>query len=308
MGTRLTIIIPVYRVSDTMDRCVDSIVRQKCDGMEIILVDDGSPDDCPEKCDRWAERDCRIRVIHKENGGLSDARNAGLDIARGRYITFADSDDYIGDGTYTELMDIMDTHPEYDILEYPVCRISKTAQRHIIGFEEKTYSAPIDYWMESQAYNHSYAWNKIYRRQMFDNVRFPVGRVFEDIATLPQLLDHVKCVATTGKGMYYYCDNANGITARARGKEWRMFLDSHLNMIDRCREHPLFHQYYMQVANIQLYEYELTGDRPRLKRIAIKRFGGLGCIAKLKAIVINILGINALCKINKVIVKTTGRR
>ncbi|MDE5948866.1 MAG: glycosyltransferase [Prevotella sp.] len=308
METRLTIIIPIYRVSNTMDRCVDSIVRQQCDGMEIILVDDGSPDDCPKKCDRWAERDCRIKVIHKENGGLSDARNAGLDIARGRYITFADSDDYIGDDTYAELMDIMDTHQEYDILEYPVCRISKTAQQHIIGFEERTYSAPIDYWMESQAYNHSYAWNKIYRRQMFDNVRYPVGRVFEDVATLPQLLKCAKCIATTPKGMYYYCDNVNGITARARGEEWRMFLDSHLNMIDRCREHPLFHQYYMQVVNIQLYEYELTGDKPRLKRIAIKRFGGLGCIAKLKAIVINILGINALCKINKVIVKTTGRR
>lgn len=308
MEIRLTVIIPVYRVSNTIDRCVNSIVRQKCDGMEIILVDDGSPDDCPEKCDHWAEQDDRIKVIHKRNGGLSDARNAGLDVARGKYVTFADSDDYICNDTYGELMAIIGGHPEYDILEYPVCRVTRMLEQHVVCFGENTYNTPINYWMGTQAYTHSYACNKIYRRNLFDNVRFPVGRVFEDIATLPLLLEYTKCVATTCSGMYYYCDNADGITARARGGEWRMFLDSHLNMIDRCRDHPLFHQYYMHVVNIQLYEYELTGDRPRLERIPIRKFGGINHISILKAIVINILGINALCKINKAIVKMTGHR
>lgn len=308
MKTRLSIIIPVYRVSDTLDKCVDSIVRQKCDGMEIILVDDGSPDDCPEKCDQWALRDKRISVIHKPNGGLSDARNAGIELANGVYITFVDSDDYLEADTYGPLMDVMDGHPEYDILEYPVAFVSGNVKQQIMTFSENAFQNQLDYWMETQAYKHSYAWNKIYRREMFQEVRFPVGRVFEDIATLPLLLKHTKCVATTNKGLYHYCDNTNGITARARGNEWRMLLESYMNVIDWCRTHPLFHQYYMHVVNVQLYEYELTGDRPRLQRIPIKKFDGINNISKLKAIIINILGINALCRINRALVKIAKLR
>ena len=85
---KLTIIIPVYRVEATLDRCVESVLMQNVNDMEVILVDDGSPDLCPQMCDDWAKKDKRIRVIHKENGGLSDARNAALDIATGDYITF----------------------------------------------------------------------------------------------------------------------------------------------------------------------------------------------------------------------------
>lgn len=84
---KLSIIIPVYRVEDTLDKCVESVLKQDYDNMEIILVDDGSPDNCPQKCDDWARKDTRIRVIHKANGGLSDARNAALDIVQGDYIT-----------------------------------------------------------------------------------------------------------------------------------------------------------------------------------------------------------------------------
>ena len=92
---KLSVIIPVYCVEATLDRCVESVLCQQVEDMEVILVDDGSPDCCPQKCDEWAQKDSRIRVIHKENGGLSDARNAALDIATGDYITFVDSDDWI---------------------------------------------------------------------------------------------------------------------------------------------------------------------------------------------------------------------
>ena len=91
----LSVIIPVYRVEATLDRCVESVLKQSIDNMEVILVNDGSPDHCPEMCDKWAQKDCRIKVIHKENGGLSDARNAGLDKTQGDYITFVDSDDWL---------------------------------------------------------------------------------------------------------------------------------------------------------------------------------------------------------------------
>jgi len=89
----ISVIVPIYKVEEYLDRCVRSIAEQTYTNLEIILVDDGSPDGCPAMCDRWAEKDSRIKVIHKENGGLSDARNAGLRIAMGEYISFIDSDD-----------------------------------------------------------------------------------------------------------------------------------------------------------------------------------------------------------------------
>ena len=95
MEELISVIIPVYKVEEYLDECVLSVIRQTYANLEIILVDDGSPDNCPRMCDEWATKDSRIKVIHKENGGLSDARNAGLDAAEGQYIAFIDSDDYI---------------------------------------------------------------------------------------------------------------------------------------------------------------------------------------------------------------------
>ena len=91
----ISVIIPVYKVEEYLENCIQSVIKQTVSDLEIILVDDGSPDQCPEICDLWADKDSRIKVIHKENGGLSDARNAGLDIAQGEYLSFVDSDDWI---------------------------------------------------------------------------------------------------------------------------------------------------------------------------------------------------------------------
>lgn len=299
MEKQLTVIIPVYRVSDTIDRCLRSVTGQRYAYMEIILVDDGSPDNCPAICDQWAERDNRITVIHKNNGGLSDARNAGLDIAKGEYVAFVDSDDYMAEGTLEALMRIMDRHPEYDLLEFPVYKAYGSPRQSVISWGEKEYSDMAEYWMENRTYEHTYAWNKIYRRRLFDNVRFPVGMAFEDIYTLPRILENAKKVATTEKGLYYYCWNKQGITAKAGAKEWRMMLNAHLNVIYNYQGHPMFHQYYMHVVNMQLYEYELTGDKPALKFIRVWRLGGLNYKDKLKAIAINILGLKGLCKVSK---------
>ena len=95
LNSLVSVIVPIYKVEDYLDECVKSIVDQTYKNIEIILVDDGSPDHCPQKCDKWAKKDLRIRVVHKQNGGLSSARNAGLDVAKGEYIAFVDSDDFI---------------------------------------------------------------------------------------------------------------------------------------------------------------------------------------------------------------------
>ncbi len=104
MKPLISVIVPVYKVEKYLDRCVESIVNQTYENLEIILVDDGSPDNCPEMCDAWAEKDNRIKVIHKENGGVSSARNAALDVAKGEYIGFVDSDDFLNNNYFTVLM------------------------------------------------------------------------------------------------------------------------------------------------------------------------------------------------------------
>lgn len=91
----ISVIVPIYKVQDYLDECIESIINQTYSNIEVILVDDGSPDRCPQMCDEWAKRDSRIRVVHKKNGGLSSARNAGIDVAKGEYISFVDSDDFI---------------------------------------------------------------------------------------------------------------------------------------------------------------------------------------------------------------------
>lgn len=281
---KLSVVIPVYRVEDTLDRCVASVTAQNVAEMEVILVDDGSPDKCPEMCDEWARRDKRIRVIHKENGGLSDARNAGIDVATGDCITFVDSDDWLELDTYPALLPRM---KDCEILEYSV------AGR--LTLKDREYDDAERYWLEGQAYTHTYAWNKLYRRELFDNVRYPKGRVFEDVCTLPKLLRQARRVVTTACGYYHYSRNPQGISAKADGRQLNMLLEGHLNS-----GMPMDDQYYMHLVNIQMDVWEATGEPLKLsyRKVNTKSFKGR---MKTKAIFYNILGIKTLCRISKYI-------
>jgi len=292
----LSVIIPVYRVERWLDRCVASVLEQGCGDMELVLVDDGSPDGCPAKCDEWARRDSRIAVVHKANGGLSDARNAGIEVAKGECITFVDSDDFLAPGTLGKVMTEM--RPECDIIEYPLFRFYGSAKQEKIVFEPKTYTDMDDYWIGGKAYEHAYAWNKIYRRRLFDGgVRFPVGTVFEDVHTLPLLLKAATNVATTDKGLYYYCANPEGITMTANGKALSQLLDGHLKYGKVTADE----QYYMHVLNIQMDVYEQTGEEPRLPAMKIRHCCRLDGKLKLKALTLNLLGVKRLCKLNKLL-------
>lgn len=292
----LSVIIPVFRVERWLDRCVASVMEQDCDGMEVILVDDGSPDGCPAMCDAWARRDGRITVVHKANGGLSDARNAGIEVAKGECITFVDSDDFLAPGTFGKVLAEM--RPECDIIEYPAFKFYGSAKQEMIALEPMAYTDMAEYWLVGKAYAHAYAWNKIYRRRLFDGgTRFPVGTVFEDVHTLPLLLKAAACVATTDKGLYYYCANPGGITMTADGKALRQLLDGHLRHCDVTADE----EYYMHVLNIQLDVCEQTGDEPRMPAMKIRHIGRLSHKARLKAVALNLLGIKRLCKLHKLL-------
>ena len=279
---KLSVVIPVYRVESTLNRCVESVLQQQIEDMEVILVDDGSPDCCQEMCDEWAAKDSRIRVIHKENGGLSDARNAGIEIAQGEFITFVDSDDWLQADTYASLLSLIG---DADLLEYSI------AEKEALS--EHTYTDINEYWLQGKAYLHCYAWNKIYKRKIFEKIRFPKGKVFEDVYTLPKLLRHCSKIITTGKGFYHYTINPQGITATAGGTELTMLLDAHLDSGMAIDD-----EYYMYLLNIQMDVWEQTGAPVKLpeRQLNTSSFNG---IKKIKAIAYNILGINNLCHLNK---------
>ena len=302
VAMKLSIVIPVYRTEHTLYRCVKSVLNQEFRDMEIILVDDGSPDRCPALCDEWAAKDQRIQVIHKENGGLSDARNAGITIATGDYITFVDSDDYIRRHTYDPLMQQLEKNPDIDILEYPINVHYGSPRLYTIEFKpEATYHDMETYWLDGQAYQHTYACNKIFRKSLFAEVHFPVGRVFEDAQTLPLLLQKAKTVQTASQGLYYYCSNSKGITETADGNALRMLLQPHVEIIKNMqRKDQAFQTYYLHVLNIQMDVFERTGDDPILPCLLVNPSFFKG-VQKLKAIAVNKLGVKRICRINQLI-------
>ncbi len=288
---KLSVIVPVYRVEKSLRACLESILSQDYTDIEVLLVDDGSDDNCGAICDDIAAEDTRVRVFHQPNQGLSGARNTGLDHVQGAYVTFVDSDDVIDSGIFGQLMQKVEAHPEYDILEYSVIVAEGAADEHPLDLPEKVYTSADAYWLEGGAYTHTYAWNKVYRAAVFRDVRFPVGVVFEDAYTLPQLLKHARVVATTPIGYYHYRSNPAGITQMAKGDEVKLLLQAHLIYIKEG--HALSARYYAAVLNIQLMVNELTHEDPVLPKM---KFHGTW-----KLELLQLIGMKGLCKLNRFI-------
>lgn len=202
----ISVIVPIYKVEQYLDKCITSIVNQTYKNLEIILVDDGSPDNCPTICDKWKELDNRIIVIHKENGGLSDARNAGLDICKGDYIAFVDSDDYIHLDMYNELITTMLKH-NCDIVQCEHINVyeNQEVESHYSNYIYKEYNveeALHSLILESPL--RQVVWNKLYKRNIFDNLRFEVGKLNEDDFFTYQAFHICKKVGYINKVLYYY--------------------------------------------------------------------------------------------------------
>lgn len=256
----LSVVIPIYNVERTLARCVESVLGQHVEGMELILVDDGSTDRSVLVANRYQNRP-HVTLIHKANGGLSDARNEGLYYAKGRYVTFVDSDDYLLPDTYAPLMAMLEAHPEYDILEYSFVRETSCGWK-TIKLPEREYTHIGDYWLGCRGYEHTYAWNKIYRRSLFDGTPWAKGRLFEDVYAMGGLLPKVHTLRTTSRGTYRYTYNPSGITVKADACGWRDLLQGHLRMLHNYdfRGHADFARYYATLLNIQLTTFELSGD------------------------------------------------
>lgn len=300
---KLSIIIPVFGVETTLARCIDSVVSQSYTDYELILVDDGSPDSSGAICDEYASRHECIRVIHQPNHGLSSARNTGLSVSKGEYVTFIDSDDYIGPNTLSVLMTRLTAHPDYDILEYPIYWHYGSPDGTVLRFGTREYQDMRSYWLDCKAYTHTYAWNKIYVRHLFDDVRFPENRLFEDAYTLPQLLRHAKTVTTTEEGLYYYINNEKGITNNPGDRGLCDLLDAHLIQLRDLQLTDQLTEYFCHILNIQIDTYTSCGDQPKLPvpPISAKAIRSLhvGIKMRIKLWLLKLLGIKNLCKLHK---------
>lgn len=212
MDELISVIIPIYKVEKYLDNCVKSVVEQTYKNLDIILVDDGSTDTCPEICDRWAEEDNRIRVIHKKNGGLSDARNSGINIAKGKYFVFVDSDDYISTDYIDEMYKKMTA--DVDIVCTGYARVTDSGdilkKSHVINGTFTRNEAMTE--LVENGVITTTAWGKIYRAELFSDLKFDYGKYHEDMYIMHKVLHRARKVSVIEKGVYYYRVNNQSIT------------------------------------------------------------------------------------------------
>lgn len=213
MLKKISVIVPIYNVEKYLARCVGSIVNQTYKNLEIILVDDGSPDSCPQMCDDYAEKDSRIKVVHKKNGGLSDARNAGMAVATGEYISFIDSDDYVPDDFFECLLNVMNKENS-DIAECGVVKFYEDNRfdKFNDDLSVKTYDTQ-DAMSALIAENpfHQHVWNKLYKTELVKDIPYAVGKLNEDEFWTYQVFGRANKVTKLNKTMYYYFQRSSSI-------------------------------------------------------------------------------------------------
>lgn len=214
----ISVIVPVYNVEEYLPRCVDSILAQTYGNLEILLVNDGTKDNSGAICDEYAKKDARIRVIHKENGGLSSARNAGLNVARGEYIAFVDSDDWIERDAYETMLGLALKHDVKLVCagRYDVNSGSGEKKRGLCPPGQEVISGQelvrrIFTWDNID----SAAWDKLYHRSLFREIRYPVGKIVEDVPVTYRIALDAGRAAMCDKPIYNYFHRPGSITTAA---------------------------------------------------------------------------------------------
>ena len=214
MNELISVVVPIYGVEDYLDNCVNSIINQTYTNLEIILVDDGSPDKCGQICDEYAAQDKRVKVIHKKNGGLSDARNAGIDVAKGKYITFIDSDDYVAEDYVSVLLTCM-LSEKADI---SICRLKETSRLDEDLKCKKTddvavYSSieALEKMLYAREFSTS-ACSRLFRIELFEGVRFPLGKYSEDLFTIYKTILKANKIVSIRREAYFYYTRPGSIT------------------------------------------------------------------------------------------------
>ena len=208
----ISIVVPIYKVEKYINKCLNSILNQTYKNLQIILVDDGSPDNCGKICDEYEKKDKRIQVIHKQNGGLSDARNVGIAEAKGEFIGFVDSDDYIEPTMFEDLLNLVkENNADVAICNFYEVKDDKKIMKNNCNDVEIYNKMEILKEILLDKKIQSYAWNKLYKKALFNKVKYPVGKKYEDIGTTFYLLEGCEKVVVSGKPEYYYLNREDSI-------------------------------------------------------------------------------------------------
>ncbi len=222
---KISVIVPVYNVEKYLDKCIYSLVTQTYSDLEIILIDDGSLDKSPQICDEWANCDSRIKVIHKDNGGLSDARNIGLDESSGDYIAFVDSDDWIDSDMMEGMLRVL-KETEADIVNCQYIHYTDKDQK-ARPYQHKPFcisgkEALLLLLKDRQVTSHQV--RNLSRREIWEGLRFPIGKVFEDMQVAPELFGRAKRITFVSNAYYHYRVNEQGIVKTINLKRTQDFV------------------------------------------------------------------------------------
>lgn len=212
----ISVIIPIYNVFPYLPQCIDSVLSQTYEDLEVILVDDGSVDGCSDLCDEYVQKDRRINVMHKENGGLSDARNVGLSVAKGEWVYFVDSDDWLDtnaiekmyDYAITNHCDVVQGNMYYVYKDYMLYRkaTKKERKKNLLKRDEAMRELIINDRVKN------FAWGKLYKKEMMQDLLFPVGKFFEDSYWQHLVIDRVSCYGIIDEPLYYYRQREDSIS------------------------------------------------------------------------------------------------
>ena len=277
----ISVIVPVYKVEAWLERCVDSIRNQIYGNLEIILVDDGSPDKCGDICDRIALEDDRVKVIHRENGGLSAARNTGLDHCEGEYVGFVDSDDVIHPEMYSRLYrNISDYGTKLAFCQPHVCwntQISfpeaNQGEKCLPAKEVIRESLSRNIWFS--------AWTKLYHRSLFDGIRYPQGRINEDYPVTMKIYDRCDRIVVDYNKLYAYCKRGGSITTSpVSEKSFDQIVSAEEAYLFIRETHPDFSDLAARILMTSCLGLLLKTEGELSKQFAAKRDGVFEVIQK----------------------------
>lgn len=251
MEEKISVIIPVYQVEVFLKKCVDSVLEQTYRNIEIILVDDGSKDKCPQICDEYVRKDKRVKVIHKENGGLSDARNIGIENATGKYLFFIDSDDWVDKDILLHLY-MMLKENKADVAECQYGKVYNETDELVNDKEEEVIILESRQALENLALenqvNHIIICGKLYKSELFKEIRFPKGKIHEDEYTTYKLFYIANKIVVTNFKLYYYRKREGSITVTK-------FNPKRLDVIQAYEERL---EFYQRKKEEHLYKLEIT--------------------------------------------------
>ena len=276
----ITIVVPVYKVEKYLNRCVESILRQTYTHWELLLVDDGSPDNCGRMCDEYAKKDSRIFVKHQKNKGLSAARNTGLnwfyEQNRSDYILFADSDDWL----HPQQLEILIKGIKENNVKISVCnytRVTEEVPHKKYNSVKYELTSPEDF-LINHSWQYNYAWGKLYHKSVFQDIRYPVGKNFEDTFTTYKTLYRCEKIAYTDLPLYYYLRNEKGISRSpwntselvifdAMKEQMKFYKEKGFNKAYK-KEFELFvHHHAYQIVRIKENKKDLKKNKAKLKEI-----------------------------------------